>query len=601
MQNVKEQATSRTTRTSTRSGIHSKAAVATCGVLALTYAYLYFLSPLNRPSISSLGQHCSSMFTPITALLASGLYSLASSTIIPARTIGNATWPYQTFNTVDFTPPVLKATHHVPLDPEEGYLFIAPDGPKAFQTAPLIVDANGNLIWNGPDSHAFNFGVYTYRNEQVLAYWNGTLFSEPVGRGNGQIHILNNHYEEIAVVKLPGNFLELTLGASYESNVDLHELYITEKDTILVTANNVTLTDLTSVGGPKEGWITDCLVYELDIATNEILFQWSSLEHRDALPLNASVYPLGSEGYDGTTQENAWGYFHINAVSPFNGGYILSSRFFCAAVQISRSSGDVEWILQGQHGGDFELLDERAGFCYQHDVRAEFTGQGKRKVAISLHDNSNSPVENGSVPSSGKILDVDLQARTVGLRQEYRDPRDEIFSTAQGNLQRLPGGKVFVGHGWIPVAEEFAADGAVLSTYQFGAPRELEEVPTLGYRDFRHVWVGCPPADELSVVAERCGGDGMKVFVSWNGATDVVGWEVFTGDGRVWTVSKEGFETVFEVLVAERFQVRPVFEGRYCSSRHGWVGRYWGRSGKPDGCRCEYEEDVVSQVVVVGE
>lgn len=110
---------------------------------------------------------------------------------------------------------------------------------------------------------------------------------------------------------LPGNFLELEPGITYPSNIDLHELQITANGSLLVTANNVTQADLTSVGGPKHGWVVDCLVYEIDIATNEVLFKWSSLDHLDQLPFSDSLYPLGSEGFNGKNQSLAWGYVSV--------------------------------------------------------------------------------------------------------------------------------------------------------------------------------------------------------------------------------------------------------------------------------------------------
>lgn len=81
---------------------------------------------------------------------------------------------------------------------------------------------DGELVWNGPKQHAFSFGVQVYKNEKVLVGWNGSSFPEPVGRGNGAVTLWNKHYEQIANVKLPGNFLELTPGDSFASNIDVH-------------------------------------------------------------------------------------------------------------------------------------------------------------------------------------------------------------------------------------------------------------------------------------------------------------------------------------------------------------------------------------------
>ena len=276
----------------------------------------------------------------LTALITATRVAGQSISTSPAA---NASWPFQSFRTVTFQPPNLKITKAG--ETAEGYLFLAPFGALAHDVAPLIMTDTNELVWQGLDGPAFNFGVQRYQDKPVLTYWDGTVLKEPVGRGSGSIHILNSTYNEIAVVSLyDGVFLTLN-GTSNMSNIDLHELYITERNTVLVTANNVTQTDLRSVGGPENGWAVDCLVYEIDVETNKILFRWRSLDHLEEIPLTASLYPLGSDGFIGTQQSNAWGYFHVNAVAPYDGGYLVSSRYLCSALAID-GEGNVKWRLQ---------------------------------------------------------------------------------------------------------------------------------------------------------------------------------------------------------------------------------------------------------------
>ena len=256
-----------------------------------------------------------------------------------------AGWPYKTFRTANFTPPELLVKKSGPLD--DGYLFLTIFGGRPTEKSPLIMTDDNDLIWNGPlNTTTSVFSVQTYRGEPILAYWTGSLFSEPLGRGYGIVHLLDKSYDQIAAVSLGGSTFVAQNGQKFPSAIDLHEVYITENDTLLVTANNVTQTDLTSVGGPINGWVTDSLIYEIDIATDEVLFKWSALEHQSQISLNLSVYPLGSEGYTGRNQSAAWGYFHINAVSPLpGGGYLISSRYLCSAIAINKQ-GDVQWLLQ---------------------------------------------------------------------------------------------------------------------------------------------------------------------------------------------------------------------------------------------------------------
>lgn len=85
----------------------------------------------------------------------------------------------------------------------------------------------------------------------------------------------------------------------------MHEHYVTPDGTLLALAYNVTQADLTSVKGPKDGWVVEGQVYEIDIETDEVLLVWKSLKHLDKLPFTDSLYPLGSEGYDGKKQADA--------------------------------------------------------------------------------------------------------------------------------------------------------------------------------------------------------------------------------------------------------------------------------------------------------
>jgi len=228
----------------------------------------------------------------------------------------NTTWPYQNYKSQPtLQPPQLNITRNG--TPSPGYLFFAPAGAKSHQTAPLITTNDGELVYQGAKNNsAFNWGVQTYRNESVIVYWNGTIYPEPAGRGYGNVYILDNTYSIIGNVSLPGHFVT-SAGTSFASNIDLHEIYVTNRDSVLVTANNVTQADLTSVGGPGDGWVIGGMMYEIDIKTNEVLFSWNSLDHLDQIPFSVSTYPLGSEGFNGQNQTAAWGYFRMWLHNPF--------------------------------------------------------------------------------------------------------------------------------------------------------------------------------------------------------------------------------------------------------------------------------------------
>lgn len=64
-----------------------------------------------------------------------------------------------------------------------------------------------------------------------------------------------------------------------------------------------------------------------------------------------------------------------------------------------------------------------------------------------MHDNHNSPIENGTVPSTAKALDLNFDTKKATLAHRYLNHSGPIYSTAQGNYQPLADGNTFVGHG----------------------------------------------------------------------------------------------------------------------------------------------------------
>nr|UPX44777.1 hypothetical protein FAC2J5_29 [Penicillium camemberti] len=216
----------------------------------------------------------------------------------------------------------------------------------------------------------------------------------------------------------------------------MHENTVTFDGKMLVTGYNVTQTDLSSVGGPKNGWITDSLFYEIEVKTNEILFRWSALDHIDQIPLDhvQPFYPVKD-----------WGH---NMDKFQDGTYIISSRYYCSLFKIAKD-GSVDWTLQGQAGGDFELN----GISYQHNARIH--DEAEDGFMPSIFNNANSDVQNGTDHTEGILMSVSLATREVSLVQDLHDQRDEIFSNSQGNTQFLPGNHVLMGYGSNPKIKEY--------------------------------------------------------------------------------------------------------------------------------------------------
>ena len=261
-------------------------------------------------------------------------------------------WPSQVYKSSPYRPPEMQiVNYNQPLS--SGLIFIAPYSSVPGPTnGPLIMTDAGQLVWNGPTSQAANFQVQTYRGKKILTYWRSSTVKGPgAGRGYGEVVFLDTSYNEILTVCL--NIKLLTSdGSTPTCSADLHESFVTPRDTILVTAFNVIATSI----GNRKVWVYDSLFYELDPETGDVLFHWSALDH---IPVSQSQVPRNRRG---GSQSEPYDWFHINSVVTVGDDYLVNSRYTFSTYLINGTSGDVVWTLQGQTGGDFGALPADGAF-----------------------------------------------------------------------------------------------------------------------------------------------------------------------------------------------------------------------------------------------
>jgi hypothetical protein len=405
----------------------------------------------------------------------------------------------------DIAPAAAKALARAP-DTAPGYVFVAlKEG--AGEHGPMILDDDGQLVWFSKHIRARDFKVQTYRGEPVLTWWEGSVV---YGHGVGDYVIFDDSYREVRRLKA---------GNGYRG--DLHEFLITPQDTALLTAYDAATTDLSPVGGPKDGPVWEGIAQEIDIETGEVLFEWHSLGHVgvDESYLAAPEDP--DFGYD---------YFHINSIDVYDEDHLLvSARNTWTVYKIDRKSGEIVWRLGGKNS-DFEMgYGTRTAF--QHDARRHEDG------IISIFDNGGHPQVHEE--SRAILVQLDEEGMSATLVRAYASP-EILLSTSQGDAQLLPDGNVFVGWGSEPSFSEFSFDGDLLLNARF--PPDCES-----YRAFRFPWKG-QPTDEPALAAERRPDGKMALYASWNGATKVASWEVISGlrPGRLrplGSVPRDGFET----------------------------------------------------------
>jgi hypothetical protein len=419
-----------------------------------------------------------------------------------------------------------------------GYVFLAPKREVA-QAGPLILDDEGEVVWFRPlDTRGVtDFRAQRYDGRPVLTWWRG---QSEQGIGDGHFVVLDDAYREIATVNA-GNGL----------TGDIHEFLLTERGTALFLVYDRVPRDLSALGGPADGEAWDNVVQEVDVTTGRVLFEWHSLDH---VELAESYAPVPAE--ERGEEADAYDYFHVNSVDvDDDGDLIVSARNTNAVYKLDRETGEVLWRLGGKRS-DFEL-GPGARFAWQHDARRQPDG------TLTLYDNA-AREEDADAVSRVLVLRVDEERRRATVERSYRHPRG-LLATTQGNAQFLPDGHVFVGWGSQRWFTEFDRDGRVLLDGRFGGEG------TDSYRAYRFEWVGRPA--EPPALAVEPDGDGRYVaHASWNGATEVVRWQVLAGvDAQhlrpVAERGRTGFETALRVETDE-----PVLQVRALNARGAVLG-----------------------------
>jgi hypothetical protein len=392
-----------------------------------------------------------------------------------------------------------------------GDLFLAPySGPG--QDGPMIVDGSGNLVWFDPlpsGTEATNLQVQQYEGRSVLTWWQGYI--PPQGFGQGEDVIADSSYHQIRRMRAGNGLL-----------ADLHEFKITPQNTALLTVFNPIRCNLSSVGGPANGAVTDSLFQEIDLKTHLVRREWHPLDHVSLSRSYAS--PTGS------TPEWPYDYFHLNSIVPRrDGSLLISSRNTSALYEISPSTGLLIAQIGGKQGS--EKLGAGAATAYQHDAEELPNGD------FTIFDNGGVPKVHPQ--SRGLIVSVDPDRRTDTVVGQYVHPKP-LSASSQGNVQPLENGNMFIGWGSEPYFSEYAATGTLV--FDAHLPSKTES-----YRSYRFPWTGTPSGGP-SVAAAPHGSATTTVYASWNGATTVASWRVLAGASVATLASassapKTGFET----------------------------------------------------------
>ena len=423
-----------------------------------------------------------------------------------------------------------------------GYIFFSSFKSPFFQNqaavgefGPMVADNQGHYVWLRKlkaDTESGDLKVQTYGKKKVLTWWEGQI--NQYGEMAGSYMIADDHYKIFRKISGTDGW-----------DLSLHDLVILGNGDALVTAyKKVPGQDLTAEGGTSSQDMWDSGVLEFSIKTGKLVRSWSAM----------SVIPAtDSYSKTGPNPPAAFDPYHINSIDvDSDGNWLISMRNTWTVYKVDSKTGQIIWRLGGK-ASDFSFGD-RAAFAFQHNAR----WVGKDRITIFdndccalIPDPPNPPKAAPPVneqQSRGIELMIDTNAKTASLAQDLR--LYDLISGTQGNVQQMANGNKFIGWGQQPYYSEFDKAGKLLLSVRLPDPME-------SYRAFRFPWVGHPTG--RPAVAARASGSKTRVYVSWNGATQVAAYRIYAGASsrKLSVVAKKvrraGFETAATVRSSKPF------------------------------------------------
>lgn len=446
-------------------------------------------------------------------------------------------YPEQYYISSDLRSPLAKVVQWDSTCDDGSLVLLTLDGNSVSNPGSMIVDMRGNLIWKSDEyGMTMNAKIQTYQNQDYITFWSGDKLQES---GLGMYYMLDSTYEIAHTVEAVGDV-----------RGDLHEFKITPEGTALITIYPrwpITFDmSLTSTKLSQDDILIDGMFQEIDIATGDLLFEWRASEHFD------SGYLATSHG--GYVADQAFDYFHINSIDKDSAeNYLVSLRHLNTIVYIDGRTSEILWALGGT-SEDFEDLSdgEASNFSWQHDARWVSEEEG----LISVFSNGMAHKHYDEAYSRGLLLQLDLENWTVELVREYTS-LNLIGSASQGNVQLLEGDgeeeqQMFIGWGASAAFSQHAFDGELLCETHFGAEWLFYFERVKSYRAWKSFgWVGRPAWNpEVQI-------EGGRLYVSWNGATEVEYWVLEGKKGGL----KDGFEEVDTLRKGKEFESSFVLPG----------------------------------------
>lgn len=438
-------------------------------------------------------------------------------------------FPHQTFRSTDIVAPVfqINSIDRDQLD-DQRYLFIG-SVYGHMKGGPMIIDSRDfSLVYADQKyENAYTSEAQIIDGERYLTFWEGY---HTRGHANGYCLIFDEHYN------LKYN---VTAQGLHGALADMHEMTVTKDKTVIFSTYFNIPWNCTSIGGPEDGLLMDSGFQEVDMETNEVLFDWAASKHF-AVEDSVADYARGF----GVGPDSGFDFAHINSVTKVKkpsipapshvvaniddqteaGNYLISSRHLSLLALIDGTDGHPIWIL-GSKNNQFKDLSEgnATDFSWQHHARFY-----QNESHITMFDNHGEHTGSceGDCRSRGLHLEIDDEEMTVRVVQEYYHP-ERVDAGAMGGFQSLPNGNAMVAWGHTPAFVEFTYDGTPVMDVQRGKIGGGTQNDMFAYRVHKSDWKGRPNwSPSIAMDSSSGTADGATLFLSWNGATDIEKWSI---------------------------------------------------------------------------
>jgi hypothetical protein len=269
-----------------------------------------------------------------------------------------------------------------------------------FRPIPLILDAQGYVLWYGTDTVPVSVTDLKYDPVTDRYLY---LAQQPVNAA----YVLGPNMQVLDTLRTVGGL-----------DIDIHDIALRPDGVRILHGMRDSVFDLSAdtLNGAPGSPATVCIchvIQEID-SLDQLRWEWNSCDHLHP-SLGYDHYGYNPSGYD---------YAHFNALdTDTDGNYLVSYRHMNAIVKIDRQADTVMWVLGGK-ANQFTFTNSPP-FSGQHDVQRLPNGD------LSLFDNANM----GTNPNSRALqLSLDVANRTATRTFAYR-PTPAFPARAMGSYQ----------------------------------------------------------------------------------------------------------------------------------------------------------------------